>query len=430
MGAYTSKNAITNYEGNTNEYFDNYPNIGDHCYFSSWQAEGSGPLGTPLPTISAPGAKIVAGVNHYHTASDNNSYFHNDRKKDLVVNGTSAYGVMQGTSMSAPCVSGIIALWLQACVEKGITATPDYIKEVMQNTWITDEWTNGTGNGAHGAKTFGTHGKIDALAGLRYILGITNPTPVITATTTELTFDTTTDTPETQTFEVTGVNLEGNIIATLNDENGVFSIDPSNITAEEAVNGKTVNVTFTPTEEGTYTATLTLTSDQAESVTVQLSATATKVVPEYFDVTISEVGLTTLYLDFPVAIPYETYRDLLGVYYICYTPQVGDSIVLWDAVSFTGNPQFDLPATYEKVNSETNVTETFAIEWDTSSINKGILRVAGITNAIKKVAVDGQAKELNDVYNVQGQLVKKNAQSLVGLPKGIYFWQGRKVVVK
>lgn len=316
VGAYTSKNAITNYEGNTNEYFDNYPNIGDHCYFSSWQAEGSGPLGTPLPTISAPGAKIVAGVNHYHTASDNNSYFHNDRKKDLVVNGTSAYGVMQGTSMSAPCVSGIIALWLQACVEKGITATPDYIKEVMQNTWITDEWTNGTGNGAHGAKTFGTHGKIDALAGLRYILGITNPTPVITATTTELTFDTTTDTPETQTFEVTGVNLEGNIIATLNDENGVFSIDPSNITAEEAVDGKTVNVTFTPTEEGTYTATLTLTSDQAESVTVQLSATATKVVPEYFDVTISEVGLTTLYLDFPVAIPYETYRDLLGVYYI------------------------------------------------------------------------------------------------------------------
>ena len=116
--------------------------------------------------------------------------------------------------------------------------------------------------------------------------------------------------------------------------------------------------------------------------------------------------------------------------YKSYTPQVGDSIVLWDAVSFSGNPQFDLPATYEKVNSETNVTETFAIEWDTSSINKGILRVAGITNAIKKVAVDGQAKELNDVYNVQGQLVKKNAQSLVGLPKGIYFWQGRKVVVK
>lgn len=48
----------------------------------------------------------------------------------------------------------------------------------------------------------------------------------------------------------------------------------------------------------------------------QPSATAPKVVPDYFDVTISSVGLTTLYLDFPVEIPYDTYRGLLGVYYI------------------------------------------------------------------------------------------------------------------
>jgi hypothetical protein len=116
--------------------------------------------------------------------------------------------------------------------------------------------------------------------------------------------------------------------------------------------------------------------------------------------------------------------------YKSYTPEVGDSIILWEAQSFTGNPRFDLPTTYEKINPDTNVTETFEIEWDTSDVSKGVLRIAGITNAIKKVAVDGQAKELNDVYNVQGQLVKKNAQSLVGLPKGIYFWQGRKVVVK
>ena len=181
VGAYVSKNVTTNYNGDTYEFYDVYPNIGDHCYFSGWQAEGSGPLGTPLPHTSAPGAKIVAGINHYHTASvDNSSYFHADRVKDLVVNGTSAYGVMQGTSMSAPCVSGIIALWLQACAEKGITATPAYIKEVMENTWITDEWTNGTGNGAHGAKTFGMHGKIDALAGLRYILGINTNTATAT----------------------------------------------------------------------------------------------------------------------------------------------------------------------------------------------------------------------------------------------------------
>ncbi|MBR5062767.1 MAG: hypothetical protein IKX24_11605 [Prevotella sp.] len=38
--------------------------------------------------------------------------------------------------------------------------------------------------------------------------------------------------------------------------------------------------------------------------------------PNYFDITISKYGVSTLYLDFPVEIPYNTYEpDLLGVYY-------------------------------------------------------------------------------------------------------------------
>jgi hypothetical protein len=35
-----------------------------------------------------------------------------------------------------------------------------------------------------------------------------------------------------------------------------------------------------------------------------------------------------------------------------------------------------------------------------------------------------------DVYNAKGQLVRKNASSLQGLPRGIYFVRGRKIVVK
>ena len=140
VGAYVSKNTITNYEGTIYDYSDDYPNIGDHAYFSSWQTEGYGPLGTALPTINAPGARIVAGVNHYHTTSvGEGSYYSDDYKGDLVVNNTNyPYAVMEGTSMATPCVSGIIAQWLEACVEKGITPTPAYIKEVMENTWDTD----------------------------------------------------------------------------------------------------------------------------------------------------------------------------------------------------------------------------------------------------------------------------------------------------
>ena len=38
--------------------------------------------------------------------------------------------------------------------------------------------------------------------------------------------------------------------------------------------------------------------------------------PNYYDITISSYGVSTMYLDFPVQIPYDTYEpDLLGVYY-------------------------------------------------------------------------------------------------------------------
>ena len=418
VGAYVTKNQITNYTGTSYDWSDYYPIIGEHASFSSYNVAGVGPTGISLPHINAPGARIVAGVNHYHTASvDDYSYYGDYFKNDLVVNSTNyPYAAMQGTSMATPCVSGIIAQWLQACVEAGKTPTPDYIKEVMAATWDTDQWTDGTGNGAHGAKTFGTHGKINAIKGIQYILGVTaeptiiadpetltfetiigntetktfeilgdNLTGNVTATVTEgsnvfsvspssvsasaakegttflVTFTPTTIgtftgtitlasedaesiiiqltgtaiEPEliadptvltfdeieagqttTKTFEVLGANLVGNITATVTEGSDVFSIDPTTITSTDATDGKTVTVTFAPQTQGTYTGTVTLSSDRAETITVQLNATATKAMPQYFDVTISSVGLTTLYLDFPVAIPYETYRDLLGVYYI------------------------------------------------------------------------------------------------------------------
>ena len=42
----------------------------------------------------------------------------------------------------------------------------------------------------------------------------------------------------------------------------------------------------------------------------------TKAYPESVDVTIGNYGLSTFYLDYPVIIPYDTYDDLLGVYYV------------------------------------------------------------------------------------------------------------------
>jgi hypothetical protein len=113
--------------------------------------------------------------------------------------------------------------------------------------------------------------------------------------------------------------------------------------------------------------------------------------------------------------------------YRSYKPQVGDSIVLWEATTFVGSPKFELPETYEATDSETGETVTYAIEWDTSDISKGILRVAGVTNAIAQLQMDDSPA---NVYNIQGQLVRKEATTLKGLPQGVYLWRGRKIIVK
>ena len=281
VGAYVTKNAITDYAGTTHDWSEDYPNIGDHASFSSYQAAGAGPLGTALPTINAPGARIVAGINSYHTKSvdEDYSYWGDNFISDLVVNNTNhaAYGAMEGTSMATPCVSGIVAQWLQACVEAGKTPTPDYIKEVMSATWDTDQWTNGTGQGAHGAKTFGTHGKINAIKGIQYILGV-SAEPSITATPTEVTFEGYATQTYTQTVTVKGMNLEGNISVAKSGD-AAFTVDKTNITQSGGTAQADITITWKPTAAGIQTGTITLSSKNAEAVTISLSGTAEAATP-------------------------------------------------------------------------------------------------------------------------------------------------------
>jgi len=79
----------------------------------------------------------------------------------------------------------------------------------------------------------------------------------------------------TATFHVSGTNLTGNVNLALNDANGVYSITPTTISAAQAMNGVDVTVTYTPSAYGTNNATVTLSSADAENVTVTLNGTAT-----------------------------------------------------------------------------------------------------------------------------------------------------------
>ena len=131
--------------------------IGDIYFTSSYQEAGYGPVGLPLPTICAPDVWVVAAGSRY-------SYFNSDSGKNptLVMRGPddNLWGAMTGTSMASPTVAGIIAQWLQI----NPNLSPGDIKSVIAATADKDNFTV--------SPHFGPNGKIDALAGARYLLGI------------------------------------------------------------------------------------------------------------------------------------------------------------------------------------------------------------------------------------------------------------------
>jgi len=110
------------------------------------------------------------------------------------------------------------------------------------------------------------------------IIGIEPPAgalnnPRITVNPTNLAMNTTVGTPVTATFTVTGANLTGNVTLSLSGSNA-FSLSTTSISATQAESGRTVTVTYDPAAVGTHEATVTLSSTDAESVTVKLNGSA------------------------------------------------------------------------------------------------------------------------------------------------------------
>ncbi|MCK8480976.1 S8 family serine peptidase [Psychroserpens algicola] len=153
VGAYTSKNNYNDFFGN-NHNANFFTAIGEIAPFSSL---GSTVDGRMKPDITAPGNTIVSSVSSF----DSNYMASSSSVVNGVTDGSQEwwYATLEGTSMAAPVVTGIIALWLQA----NPNLTPNDIKQLLDNTSIQDAFTGTSANNIWG------RGKIDALSGMSLI---------------------------------------------------------------------------------------------------------------------------------------------------------------------------------------------------------------------------------------------------------------------
>ena len=153
-GGYVGRNSFYSI---TQQSVLTYPETqGSYYNSTSFQAAGYGPTGAALPTVTAPATWVVAAGSRYSYFGTN---WHSARS--MIYNGNT-WGSMTGTSMAAPTVAGIIAQWLQI----DPTLSPSNIKHIIAQTAIKDDFTQDPGYGFR----FGPNGKIDAMAGVRYLL--------------------------------------------------------------------------------------------------------------------------------------------------------------------------------------------------------------------------------------------------------------------
>lgn len=116
--------------------------------------------GLTKPDVVAPGQNVVSAYSsRYYEANPSaadirwsvREFSHNGRKYLWTSN--------SGTSMAAPVVAGVVALWLQACP----TLSPDQIRDVISQTAVRKHTDMTYPNNEYG------YGEIDAMAGLKYI---------------------------------------------------------------------------------------------------------------------------------------------------------------------------------------------------------------------------------------------------------------------
>ena len=152
VGGYATKTTVPHIEGEANYTSSS---VGDIMRASGYGADENGVM---QPMITAPGYMLVSAMNRYDKSIA-------DMRSEMAaietIDGIEyMWREMGGTSMSSPIVAGIVASWLQA--DNHLDA--DQVKEILEATSVRDEFITESNANRWG------YGKIDALAGLQYIL--------------------------------------------------------------------------------------------------------------------------------------------------------------------------------------------------------------------------------------------------------------------
>ncbi len=171
VASYNSKPSIVNVSGGTVNYGASYPKGA----ISAFSSHGPSADGRIKPNITGPGMMVVSSISSLDPEYKSTGINYNRVVSEYIspLNGnTYAYVALQGTSMSSPAVSGIIALLLEA----NPTLSPQQVMNILSLSAITDSYTGVIPAG--GNNTWGA-GKVNAYKAMQLVLmgvGIYHPT--------------------------------------------------------------------------------------------------------------------------------------------------------------------------------------------------------------------------------------------------------------
>ena len=147
VGSYITRLGFTTYDGIFYSPTDTV--MGG---ISSFSSKGPSRDGRVKPDITAPGEVIVAPFNRSAYFSFGNGLYDTIHWNGQIEN----YGTMSGTSMSAPVMTGVVALWMQ----NNPSLRTDSLCEIVHRTARNDQFTGYSANNVWG------YGKVNAFGGL------------------------------------------------------------------------------------------------------------------------------------------------------------------------------------------------------------------------------------------------------------------------